>query len=169
MIQNRIRRKFKCRNLGCLYGSVSFNKILSHTWDKHSLAQNFSFKCEISSCTNRYTNLQSFRRHVKSKHCWFFEQHMKYFNTQQAAADETDLLVNNADIQEVDDLQEDDFSEALREDLQEGTNGLDTDESSVNHLDLIANLLLELREKYNLSTSATCFVSEKLGYIVERG
>ena len=87
---------------------------------------------------------------------------MKYFNTQQAAADETDLLVNNADIQEVDDLQEDDFSEALREDLQEGTNGLDIDESSVNHFDLIANLLLELREKYNMSTSATCFISEKL-------
>ena len=63
--------------------------------------------------------------------------------SQQAAADETDLLVNNADAQEVDDLQEDDFSEALREDLQEGTNGLDTDESSVNHFDLIANLLLE--------------------------
>ena len=93
---------------------------------------------------------------------------MKYFNTQQAAADETDLLVNNADIQEVDDLQEDDFSEALREDLQEGTNGLDTDESSVNHLDLIANLLLDLREKYDVSTSATCFISEKLGHIVEQ-
>ena len=94
---------------------------------------------------------------------------MKYLNTQQAAADEADLLVNNADIPEVDDLPENNFSEALREDLQEGTNGLDTDESSVNHLDLIANLLLELREKYNMSTSATCFVSEKLGYIVERG
>ena len=94
---------------------------------------------------------------------------MKYLNTQQAAADEADLLVNNADIPEVDDLPEDNFSEALREDLQEGTNGLDTDESSVNHLDLIANLLLELREKYNMSTSATCFVSEKLGYIEERG
>ena len=52
---------------------------------------------------------------------------MKYFNTQQAAADETDLFVNNADIQEVDDLQEDDF------------------------FDLIANLLLEFREKYNVS------------------
>ena len=93
---------------------------------------------------------------------------MKYLNTQQAAADEADLLVNNADIPEVDDLPEDNFSEALREDLQEGTNGLDTDESSVNHFDLIANLLLELREKYNVSTSATCFISEKLGHIVEQ-
>ena len=93
---------------------------------------------------------------------------MKYLNTQQAAADEADLLVNNADIPEVDDLPEDNFSEALREDLQEGTNGLDTDESSVNHFDLIANLLLELREKYNVSTSATCFIREKLGHIVEQ-
>ena len=116
----------------------------------------------------RYTNLQSFRRHVKSKHGQFFEQHMKYFNTQQAAAGEVDILVNNPDIQEVDDLQQDDFSEAPREDLQEGFNGLDTDESSVNHFDLIANLLLELREKYNVSTSATCFISEKLGHIVEQ-
>ena len=91
---------------------------------------------------------------------------MKYFNTQQAAADETELLVTNADIQE--DLQEDDFSRALWEDLQEETNGLDIDESSVNHFDLIANFLLELREKYNVSTSATCFISEKLGRIVEQ-
>ena len=95
---------------------------------------------------------------------------MKYFNTQQVGADETDLLglVNNADIQEVDDLQQDDFPEAPREDLQEVNNGLDTDESSVNHVDLIANLLLELREKYNVSTSATCFISEKLGHLLEQ-
>ena len=58
---------------------------------------------------------------------------MKYFNAQQAAADETDLSVNNPDIQEIDDLQQD-FSEAAREDLQVGFNGFDTDESSVNHL-----------------------------------
>ena len=58
---------------------------------------------------------------------------MKYFNAQQAAADETDLSVNNPVIQEIDDLQQD-FSEAAREDLQVGFNGFDTDESSVNHL-----------------------------------
>ena len=87
---------------------------------------------------------------------------MKYFNIQQAAADEADLSVNNPGIQEVDDLKQEYFSEATRVDLQEGFNGLDTDESSVNHFDLIANLLLELREKYNMSTSAPRFISEKL-------
>ena len=87
---------------------------------------------------------------------------MKYFNAQQAAADKTDLSVNNPDIQEIDDLQQDDFSEAAREDLQVGFNGFDTDESSANHFDLIANLLLELREKCNMNISAPCFISEKL-------
>ena len=93
---------------------------------------------------------------------------MKYFKIQQAAAGEVDIFVNNPDIQEVDDLQQDDFSEAPWEDLQEGTNGLDTDESSVNHFDLIANLLLVLREKYNLSSSAACLIREKLGHLVEQ-
>ena len=50
---------------------------------------------------------------------------MKYFSIQQAGADEADLLVNNADIQEVDDLQKVNFSEVPRGDLQVGTNGLD--------------------------------------------
>ena len=145
MIQNRIRRKVSVRIWDVPMNQSAFNDVLSHTWDKHSLSHNFSFKCEISSCTKRYTNLQSFRRLVKSKDCCFFEQHMKYFNTQQATAGEADLSVNNPDIQEVDDLQQDYFSEARREDFQEGFNGLDTDESSVNHFDLIANLLLQLR------------------------
>ena len=48
-----------------------------------------------------------------------------------------------------------------------GIDGLDTDESSVNHFGLIANLFLELREKYSLSTSATCF-QWKLGHVVEQ-
>ena len=49
------------------------------------------------------------------------------------------------------------------EDLQEGFNELDTDESSVNRFDLIAKLLLlELREKYNMSTSTPCFIKGKL-------
>ena len=39
---------------------------------------------------------------------------------------------------------------------------------SVNHFDLIANLFLELRKKYNLTTSASCLISEKLGHIVEQ-
>ena len=43
----------------------------------------------------------------------FFEQHMKYFITQQAAVDEADLLVNNPDIQ-VDDLQQDGFADERR-------------------------------------------------------
>ena len=43
MIQNKIRRKFKCRNLGCSYESVSFSWHPSHTWDKQS-DPNFLFQ-----------------------------------------------------------------------------------------------------------------------------
>ena len=71
---------------------------------------------------------------------------MNFFNTQQETADEAHLLVNNADIQEIDDLQQDDFPETPREHLQEESNELDTDESSVSQFDLIVYLLLELRE-----------------------
>ena len=98
------KEEISFRNLGCPYELVSFNKVLLHTWDKHSMAHNFSFQYKISSYTKRYINLQSFPRQVKSRHCWFFEQHMKYFNTQQAAAEKAGLSVNNPDIQEVDDL-----------------------------------------------------------------
>ena len=93
---------------------------------------------------------------------------MKYFNTQQETADEAHLLVNNADIQEIDDLQQDDFPETPREHLQEGSNELDTDESSVSQFDLIVYLLLELREKYNVSASTTCVTSDILGHVVEK-
>ena len=154
MIQNRIGRKVSVRIWDVPMNQSALTKFfrilgISTVWLTISLS-NVKFQVVQKDTI-------SFQRHVKSKLCCFFEQHMKYFNTQQA-----DLSVNNPDIQEVDDLQQDDFSEAPREDLQEGFNGLDTDESSVNHFDLIANLLLELREKYNMSTSATCFISEKL-------
>ena len=51
--------------------------------------------------------------------------------------------------------------------ILEVTDGLYTDESSVNHFDLIANLL-ELREKCNSRTSASCFIRVELGHIVEQ-
>ena len=100
--------------------------------------------------------------HYSRKHA------MKYFNTQQETVDEAHLLVNNADIQEIDDLQQDDFPETPREHLQEGNNELDTDESSVSQFHLIAYLLLEPREKYNVSASTTCITSDILGHVVEK-
>ena len=93
---------------------------------------------------------------------------MKYFNTQQAAADETDLLVNNADIQEVDDLQEDDFSEALREDLQEGTNGTGKADS-VQYIPIFETLKILLSKEgiliYHIEQQNTITVSEWQGIL----
>ena len=51
--------------------------------------------------------------------------------------------------------------------ILEVTDRLYTDESSVNHFNLIANLL-ELREKCNSHTSASCLIRVELGHIVEQ-
>ena len=158
MIQNRIRRKFSAGIWDVPMNQSALTKFfrilgISTVWLTIFLS---NVKFRVVEKDTLYTNLQNFQRQVKSKHCCFFEQHMKYFNTQQATADEADLSINNPDIREIDDLQQDDFSEAAMEDLQEGFNELDTDESSVNHFHLIANLLLEVRKKHNMSASVTC-------------
>ena len=126
-------RKFRCKFVQCTYESASFNKVLSHIWDKHGLSPNFSFKCEISCCTRAYSNLQSYRRHVKAKHTWFFEQHMKYFNPQQAVRQEQNL--EHHTFQEFNQLY---IDQSSFDDSNEVGDGAD-------HLDLVAGFLLELR------------------------
>ena len=155
-----INDNFKCRNSDCHYESFSFNRLLSHTWDKHSLSPNFQFKCSISSCTRLYTNLQSFRRHVKAKHQWFFEKHMQYFqketeeNLQENQRFEQMHEIENAQIPEQEILSSDEDDENLA--------------NTENFLDIIAHFLLEVRENYNVTTAATCFISEKLGLILKQ-
>ena len=56
---------FYCKYPECEYSSISLNKVLNHTWERHSISQDFEYKCDISSCTRKYTNIQSFRRHLK--------------------------------------------------------------------------------------------------------
>ena len=74
---------FQCRYEKCPYQPISFNRLLIHIWDRH---KNLSFRhiCGISNCTSGYTNLLSFRRYVKCKHKWFFEQYMKFFKSSSA-------------------------------------------------------------------------------------
>ena len=73
---------FHCRFSVCLYQSQSFNRLLNRVWDKHSLERGFKYDCGISGCPKTFTNQQSFRRHVKQKHSWFYESHMIYFKNQ---------------------------------------------------------------------------------------
>ena len=69
------KRTFLCKYSLCYYQSTSFKRFLNHTWDKHSLSFGFHHTCGISGCTKTYKNLQSFRRHIKQAHAWFYELH----------------------------------------------------------------------------------------------
>ena len=52
---------------------------MNHCWNKHSLDPGFGYKCDVSSCTSKLTNIQSLRRHLKSKHLWFHEKYLKRY------------------------------------------------------------------------------------------
>ena len=93
-----MRATFKCKFQPCSYESPHFSRILNHVWNIHSLEPGFCCRCGISSCPQTYTNLQSFRRHVRDKHLWFFEMYLKGFNKD---------LPNNLNINQRD---ENDFS-----------------------------------------------------------
>ena len=63
----------------CNYTTSNFNRLLNHCWDKHSLDPGFAYKCDVSSCTSKFTNIQSLRRHLKSKHLWFHEKYLQRY------------------------------------------------------------------------------------------
>ena len=117
---------------------------------------------------NSYTNLQSFRRHAKKKHEWFFEQYMLYFNKTHKPCEDINPTVsdvNNAEKREILGL---DF--VLNEiDINDSDYAGNEEKvfASEDYDSLIGEFLLELREKFNVTTAATCFVAEKLNYLSE--
>ena len=65
--------RFACRFNDCNYTTSNFNQLLNHCCNKHSLDAGFAYKCDVSSCTNKFTHIQSLRRHHESKNLWFHE------------------------------------------------------------------------------------------------
>ena len=71
---------FKCELQPCPYESPKFSRILNYVWNIHSLESAFRYTCGISNCPWSYTNLQSFKIHVRDQHVWFFEVYLKVFD-----------------------------------------------------------------------------------------
>ena len=84
--------RFSCKFYD--FTTLNFNRLLNHTWEKHSLDTGFSYLCDISSCTSKYTNIQSYRRHIKAKHSWFFERYVKRYENKNERDAEIDQEVN---------------------------------------------------------------------------
>ena len=143
------------------YESPKVSRILTHVWNIHSLEPGFRYTCGISSCPRSYTNLHSFRRHVRDKHVWFFEMYLKVFDKD---------LPNNLNISQQD---ENDFSPV--ENIVDHGECFEKEED-FDHFDdsilpnfnaVVGNILLELREHFNVITKAACFIAEKMSQIID--
>ena len=138
---------FNCSFHDCAYTTPNYLRFLSHIWDKHASNAGFSHNCNISSCLRTYRNLQSFKNHAKSKHSWFYDEHIKCRNRDavntHGDSDNDEVLSNLLDDNDQDDV---------------STGDGDVENLFVDHKDVVASILLELREKYNVTTAATCFI-----------
>ena len=125
----------------------------------------FSYKCDVSDCTTQYKNVQGFQRHLKAKHYWFYEKYIKHYENHLNRDREIDLDENfdNENIFNDNDMVQFGYEyEGQDPDHIQNISFADFD-----HNQIIACFLLELREKYDTTTDASCFVSEKVSHILQ--
>ena len=147
---------FKWKFQPCPYESPQFSGMRNHLWNIHSLELAFGHTCGISSCSRSYTNLQTFRRHVRDKHLWFLEMYLKVFDKD---------LPSNLDISQRD---ENDFSSV--ESIVDHKEDFDIEEDFDHfddHVSVVGTILLELREHFNVTKKETCFIAEKMSQIID--
>ena len=135
---------------------------MNHCWNKHSLDPGFAYKCDVSSCTSKLTNIQSLRRHLKSKHLWF---HEKYLQRYGRVENEDVDLDENSENENVISMQLDESGVSSGENNESDCENVSF--SDFDHEKLVANFLLELREIYDTTTEASCFVSDKVMHILQ--
>ena len=156
-----MEESFACSYNPCIFQSRSFRRYIIHTWDKHSLSTNFLHECQVSECTKKYTNQQSFIRHLKLKHKWFYDIH--YSNTGcSSTLTEPDSNDNSLHNQSSADTESGNII-----DLQDTFSANDSFTSLFEAKYLVSEVLLELREKYNTTTKATNFIAEKICNILD--
>ena len=134
---------------------------MNHCWNKHSLDPGFAYKCDVSSCTSKLTNIQSLRRHLKSKHLWF---HEKYLQRYGRVENEDVDLDENSENENVISMQLDESGVSSGENNESDCENVSF--SDFDHEKLAENFLLESREIYG-TTEDSCFVSDKVMHILQ--
>ena len=71
--------RFGCGLNDCNYSISDFNWLMNHCWDKQLLNLGFTYKFKVSKWANKFTNIESLRRHLKSKHLWFHEKYLQRY------------------------------------------------------------------------------------------
>ena len=156
--------RFQCKIAECDYVSTNLNRHLNQIWDKHSLNIEFSYKYDVSDCTNQYKNVRSFRRHLKARHYCFYEKYVKQYQNHLSRGREIDLD-ENSDNENV-------FNNNYVEEFGYEHEAQDPDHinnfsfADFDHNQLLACFLLDLRKKYGTTTETLCFVSEKVSPIL---
>ena len=147
---------YHCASETCDAACSSYKGYLLHVWDKHSLEANFSHLCGISGCTRLYTCKQSFLRHLKSDHNWFYTRHYEVGDVERqdriVDIDEEPCVIDTGEPYDSED---------------DGHNTVHSFFSYEEAKDLIGDILLELRERYNCTTEGTCYMAEKISQIID--
>ena len=174
MRSNTRRPLFSCQKEQCQYTSTEFNKTLNHVWDKHGLTARFLYQCGVAGCTRKFTNIQSYRKHARDKLTWFYNTHLKRYD-KNASISEPFLLTAPNDQEDVDSTVDNSRNDTVN-------NGSDLTyncdvhvrgkgEEVLHYEDfnqdvIVGSFLLGLRENFNTTTEAICFINEKVNEII---
>ena len=141
----------------CDFYSKNLNRFLNHTWVKHSRNLGSSQRCN---------NLQSFRRNIKNVCRWFYDI---YFENGLCADGNLNLenphsSRGSSDFHEGPGLMKNLGQDTLKSNEEVWVSSSNQD---YDHDNVIVNFLFELRETFNCTIAANCFVSEKVAHILK--
>ena len=132
--------------------------------------------CGVAGCTRKFTNIQSYRRHARDKHTWFYNTHLKRYD-KNASISNPFLLTAPNDQEDEDSTVDNSLNDTVNNgsdlthncdvDMREGGNGEEVlHYEDFNQDVIVGSFLLGLRENFNTTTEAICFVSEKVNEII---
>ena len=155
----------------------NFNKTLNHVWNTHGLPAGCSYQRGVSDCTRKFTNIESYRRHARDKHTWFYNTHLKRYDKNASISDPFLLTASNDQGDEDNNTVDNSLNDAVNNgsdlthncdvDMRVSGNG----EEVLHYKDfnqdvIVGSFLSGLRENFNTTTEAICFLSEKINKII---
>ena len=136
----------------------------------------FGTNVDLLDYTRKSTNIQSYRRHARDKHTWVYNTHLKRYDKNASISDPFLLTAPNDQEDEdstVDNSLNDmvnngsDLTHNCDVDMREGGNREEVlHYEDFNQDVIVGSFLLGLRENFNTTTEAICFVSEKVNEII---
>ena len=160
--------KFFCMFENCTHETFIFDWHLKHIWNCHSFSPGFSVACPVSGCPVKFSSQRSIRTHIRTKHVSFYQQHLTHKSTLslQSTSEQENLVCDFSDQNEEDNVDlYDDLNDSSDEDEIEDSNDFGNVEHMMSMVDFetnIADILIELREKFGVTHAAVAHVCEKM-------